>query len=87
MILNKQDLKRYMLMDKIALSRTEKHPHLFGDEVWKFEIALRKHEYYVNMPETFWRKAMRMFYAWKHHRLGIKLGFTVPCNTCAGGYV
>ena len=48
MINSKADLNKYLEMDKKALQRKENKPRLFGDDIWKYEIALRKHEYYVN---------------------------------------
>lgn len=82
MIQNKADLKRFLMMDKIALGVTKKHPSLIGDEVWKFEIVLRKHEYYSNCKN---KNLLRFFYGYLHHRYGIKLGFSIPCNTFEAG--
>ena len=45
MIQSKKDLIRYLKMDKYALGYTKKHPSPF-DEIWEYEIVLRKHEYY-----------------------------------------
>ena len=49
-IQSKKDLKYYLEQDRIAL----KHPAGFvlkKDSIWKFEILLRKAEYYCNcMP-------------------------------------
>ena len=81
MIQNKADLKTYLEMDKIALGRNTKHPSL-TDEIWKFQIALRKHEYYKNCTRN---KLMQKFYAYRHHMVGIKLGFDIPCNVFGGG--
>lgn len=81
MICSKTDLNIYLVKDKEALGRKYKHPHLFGDEIWKFQIALRKHEYCVNTK----KKLLGIFWAWRHHNLGIKLGFTIPCNVFGPG--
>ena len=48
MIRTKEDLQFYLQKDKEALGITRKWPRIVGDEVWKFQIALRKHEYYHN---------------------------------------
>ena len=48
MIRTKEDLKLYLQKDKEALGIKRKLPHIIGDEIWKFQIALRKHEYYKN---------------------------------------
>ena len=52
MINSKENLLQYMAMDKYALGEKGKFPKPW-DEIWKFEIALRKHEYYVNCTHNF----------------------------------
>lgn len=50
MIETKTDLKFYLERDKRALGYTNlKRPRLFVDNAWKYEIILRKTEYYTNM--------------------------------------
>lgn len=61
MIENKQQLKTIMHMDKRALGMKKKHPSLVGDDIWKFEIVLRKHEYYSNKKSFFMRKIYGFF--------------------------
>ena len=48
MITSKQDLNEYLKADKIALGVTRKHPGLFEDSIWTFEILYRKTEYWQN---------------------------------------
>jgi serine O-acetyltransferase len=48
MINSKEDLKRYLAADKIALNIKRRRPRLLGDAIWKYQIALRKYEYYLN---------------------------------------
>ena len=52
------------------------------DEIWKYEIFLRKHEYYRNTNSSF---ILRKYYAIRHRHLGVKLGFDIPCNVFSGG--
>lgn len=89
MIRNKSDLQRYLAMDRFALERKDKHPKLFGDYVFKFEIALRHHEYYHNLVNSgkdgIFNKVMLYWWRYWHHRLGLRLGFTIPINTFDGG--
>ena len=86
MINSKSDLKRYLEMDRIALGCTRKKPKIFGDEIWKFEIILRKHEYYTNCSKNIFQKIMKKYYHLRHHYMGLWLGFEIPCNIF-GGYV
>ena len=42
MIRTKEDLKEYLAADRQAMNVKRKHPRIFGDEVWKYEVILRK---------------------------------------------
>ena len=48
MIQSKDDLHRYLDADKKALGIERKCPKLIGDRIWKYQIAFRRTEYYVN---------------------------------------
>lgn len=48
MIKSKKELAYYLECDRIALGRKSKKPGLFGDEIWKFQIFMRKYDYYDN---------------------------------------
>lgn len=85
MIQSKEDLKEYLVMDKIALNCTRRRPKLFSDEIWRFEVVLRKHEYYTNCACNPWMKMMRRFYSILHKEMGIRLGLQIPCNVFRGG--
>lgn len=63
---NKADLQRYLEMDRNALNRRGKRVKLFGDEIWKFEIILRKHEYYTNCSKNIFQKIMKKYYGLRH---------------------
>ena len=47
MIQSKDDLKKYLEADKFSLGRKEKKPAK-RDYIWRYEILLRKTEYYFN---------------------------------------
>ena len=84
MITNKTDLKFYLAADKFALGINKQKPSLI-DEVWKFQIALRKVEYYTNIQPTLLNKLLLGFYKLRKHKLGIKLGFDIPANVFGAG--
>lgn len=53
MIRTKQDLGEYLKCDQIALRQGGRRKPRFGrDEIWRFEILLRKAEYYTNCPKS-----------------------------------
>lgn len=49
MITDKKTLCDYLDADRKALGISRKKPSIFGDEVWKYEIALRYMEYHQNV--------------------------------------
>lgn len=85
MIQNKKDLSYFLNKDKQMLGRGRaSRPKLFGDEIWKFQRALRYHEYYMNRRDIMGRIICK-YWSWRHHNLGLKLGFTIPCNVFGAG--
>lgn len=86
MIESKQDLLYYLEQDKIALfNEGKKRPDFFKDEIWKFEILLRKNEYCTNCLNKFWHLPYKYWIKWRYHRLSIKLGFSIPINAIGPG--
>ncbi len=85
MIRNKKDLLHYLEQDRLALRiANKKHPQIFGDEIWKFTIALRKWEYYSARHGISWIPAL--YYRFRAHNLGLRCGgFTVPRNVFGPG--
>lgn len=82
MIETKADLKEYLDKDKKALGIKKSRPAIIGDEIWKFEISLRMDEFYRNTKRN---KFTALFWRWRHRQLGLKLGFSIPCNCFGGG--
>ena len=81
-IQSKQDYLYYLEQDRIALKRPA--GFVFNkDNIWKYEILLRKSEYYCNcMPGVL--KKIGSLYKRRLYRLGRKCGgFSIPVN-CFG---
>lgn len=51
MISSKKELREYLKADKESLGIQRKRPKLFRDEIWRFEIALRKAEYAITVQK------------------------------------
>ena len=85
MIKNKIDLKEYLIQDKIQLGITRNSPRPFTDEIWKYEITLRKYEYWLNTSKNVFGKIMKQFYKLRWHALGVKLGISISPNVCGKG--
>lgn len=84
MIKTKAELKEYLAADKRQLGITRAFPRPFTDEIWKFEIMLRKYEYWINQTGLI-AKLMRIFYKLKHHRQSIALGIGIGPGCCGKG--
>jgi len=84
MIKTKKDLEFYLAADKFALGKTRKFP-VIGDEIWKYQILLRKTEYYKNKNSSFLHKVLLQFYQVRKYRLGMKLGFDIGDNVFGAG--
>lgn len=75
MIQSKKDLKYYIKQDALKSQRKSTRRKVVGDEIWKFQVCLRKLEYSINC-----KKITRFFYKWKRHRLSLKLGIEISPN-------
>ena len=88
MITTKKELKYYLEQDALALNRKgRKKPKLFGDEIWKFQITLRKTEYYSNLYKSSKKHVILSYlmYRMKFHKQSLKLGFSIPLNAFGPG--
>ncbi len=82
----KAELKEYLECDRRALNipAARKRPRLFGDEIWAFEILLRKREYY-SARSGLLNKPFMLYYTWRWHRASVRLGFSIPINAFGAG--
>lgn len=81
MITSKKELKEFLIQDAKANRRSTTRIRLFGDELWKFHVIMRKCDYFSFMhKKNFLYKLPFVFYKIYYHRLSIKLGFSMPYN-------
>lgn len=86
MIDSKQRYREYLKQDRLALGRQrDARPRLFGDEIWKFEILLRKVEYDLNCRHGAAGKLIGKWHKMRFHRLSVRLGFTISPNVFGPG--
>ncbi len=84
MIHSKEELQFYLDADKFAHGIQKHRPSIFGDEVWKFQIALRKCEYYGN-KNGFLEKLLFKKHRYTKDRLGQRLGFDIKDGVFGAG--
>ncbi len=86
MITNKEELIKIILKDAKANARISVKARLFGDEIWKFQLSLRKLEYFIyKSSQSRLYIPHKLFYKMKYHNLSIKLGFSIPVNAIGEG--
>lgn len=86
MIDSKKAYQYYLEQDRIALGRKkDRRPQLFGDEIWKFEILLRKLEYDMNCRSGLMAGMVGKYHKFRFHRLSVRLGMTIPPNVFGPG--
>jgi serine O-acetyltransferase len=87
------DRAYYLEADRIALGR-RRNPFftrqwlagiVFGDDLWRFEIALRSLEYLHNQEQRPWVRIRKLFAYRRYLRLSRMLGYTIPINVFGPG--
>lgn len=86
MIDSRETYQYYIKQDRLALGRQQDaRPRLFGDEIWKFEMLLRKVEYDLNCRRGAVGRLIGKWHKMRFHRLSVRLGFTIPPNVFGPG--
>ena len=85
MINSKNDYLKYLKQDKLALGKNYKSPKLVHDEIWRFEIQLRKTEYYVNCKKTFIGKLYSKVLQFLYYKKRLKYNTYIPLNVFGPG--
>ncbi|MGO4969936.1 serine O-acetyltransferase [Streptococcus alactolyticus] len=74
-------MQEYLAWDARALGKElGEHPKFGKDEIWRFQIVLRKYEYYSNIQKNLIQKIYYFWLKYLYHRYSIKLGFSIPIN-------
>lgn len=81
MIKTKRDLRDYLRADKSALGKQYKHPKFMTDFEWRYEIVLRKAEYYNHKHLN----PLRYYYLFKLRKLQLRYQTFIPMYTCEKG--
>lgn len=84
MIQNKAELKHYLELDKQVYGIKKRFPSFYGDDTWKFLIALRKEEYH-HLQSGLYHRLMKKFWFVIHQHYGHKMGWDIPICTFGPG--
>ncbi|MBQ7900517.1 MAG: serine acetyltransferase [Clostridia bacterium] len=83
----RKELYEYIEQDAKANGRTKSKADFFGDMCWKFQVTLRKFEYYTSCGRQ--KSLLFPFYVYYRLRLqhlSVKLGFTIPAHRIGKGF-
>lgn len=75
---NRAELRYYLEADRLSLGVQRRRPRLIGDDIWKYQRALRHYEYWLARPASLWTVLPRLFWRYRHYRLGLLLGYEIP---------
>lgn len=80
------DLGHYLAADRIALGVSRVRPRMFfGDDIWKYQIALRHHEHWLGRRRTVWNALAKAYWHYRYYSLGIRLNYEIPPYTIGPG--
>lgn len=85
MIQSKEDYLYYLERDKNSLCIQRGRPRFWTDEIWRFQILLRKREYLTNCKHGFFYKICSAYYHWRFKKMSLRLGFSIPLNVFGPG--
>ncbi len=81
MITSREEYHSYLTEDAKALGiKGSKLFNKMTNPIYRFQCALRKHEYYHNCYRQIWFRPIVILSGLRHRTLGVKLGFTIPIN-------
>lgn len=72
------ELRYFLEADRISLNAKGKRPRLIGDDIWKYQRALRFHEYWTAKPAGLLTLLPRFFWRYRYYKLGLLLNYEIP---------
>lgn len=74
----RQELHYYLEADRISLGIKASKPRLIGDDIWKYQRALRNYEYWCDRRTRPWTALLKFFWRYRYYKLSIRLNFEIP---------
>lgn len=88
MINTRKELNDYIREDAMSRGRKKLSASFFGDEMWKFQLCMRKLDYYATKrKQSLFAIPLYAFYRLRYHNLSVKLSLSIPYNVCGKGLV
>ena len=86
MISSKKEYLEYVREDRIALNRVDrKFPMTLFDLPLRYQLVLRRAEYWTNCKTNLFSKPLVLFFQLRHRIIGNKCGYSIPLNVCGKG--
>ncbi len=87
MIHSKKELRKFLQLDALASGRSSTRAKVFGDEIWKFQIALRHLEFGSQLlgAARIYYAPLQIWFRLRYHALSLKLGYSIPLNVFDSG--
>ena len=85
MIQSREDLKYYLEQDAKMLDRPAKKPRFIHDDMWTYQILMRKCEYYINCKHDPISRVWLKWLKFRYSRIARIRGFEIPFNTFGPG--
>lgn len=85
-ILDKKILRYYLECDRIALLKNTKKPRFFRDAIWRFQILLRKTEFWSNQKSALGKLIFYIYY-FIYKKKCERYNVEIPLNCIGEGLV
>lgn len=80
MIKSKKDYRYYLERDRMALGKKYLKSRFVEDEIWRFEIMMRKAKYYKNCSNNIIGKIYLRCLQYRYYKMRLKFVFSIPLN-------
>lgn len=74
----RKELQYYLEADRISLGVKRFRPRFIGDDIWKYQRALRHYEYWLTRPNSIWSLLPRLYWHYVYYKMAIRLNFEIP---------
>lgn len=71
--------------DRLSRGERRRRPRIFGDDIWKYQIILRKYEFWLSKPVSILSRTIKLYYHYKYYTQSIRLNFEIPTFVCGAG--